>query len=313
MNTENDTATNSWHGASWSEADWHGANQRYLMAALADVREALKHHAAGAQGKAQETDEDTGERTDLGEISRTMPAPPALEVLCAAFGLSPFERDVLLLTAGPELDSGFARLCGAAQGNAARAHPTFSLALAALPDAHWSALTPAAPLRHWRLIEVATSPSDTTLMLSPLRMDEYVLHYLAGAPHLDERLAGMLKAVRPTGALVPSHRDLATQLAMTWSKASGLSRLPVVQLCGSEVVGKLLLVGPYSVCAGRSRCSFHRGGTRCPDSIVGARSGARRQRIVVELRVLGRCRYGAQLRTDTTDGECSQPTHCDDS
>jgi hypothetical protein len=34
-----------------------------------------------------------------------------------AFGLSPFERDVVLLCAGPELDSTFAELCAAAQGH----------------------------------------------------------------------------------------------------------------------------------------------------------------------------------------------------
>ena len=70
-----------------------------------------------------------------------MPAPPALETLCRRSGLSPFERDVLLLCAGVELDSRFAPLCAAAQGDPARPYPTFSLALAALPEPHWSALS----------------------------------------------------------------------------------------------------------------------------------------------------------------------------
>ena len=49
---------------------------------------------------------------------------------------------------GRELDSVFAEAVG---------QPTVALALAKLPDAHWAALSPAAPLRHWRLIDVQES------------------------------------------------------------------------------------------------------------------------------------------------------------
>ena len=38
-----------------------------------------------------------------------MDPPPALERLCATFGLSRFERDILLLCAGVELDAQFAQ------------------------------------------------------------------------------------------------------------------------------------------------------------------------------------------------------------
>src|SRR5207244_4953216 len=69
----------------------------------------------------------------------------ALDNLCAAFRLSPFERDVLLLCAGIELDSTFPARCATAQGGTRRAYPTFSLALAVLPEAHWSAIVPTAP------------------------------------------------------------------------------------------------------------------------------------------------------------------------
>src|SRR3712207_7086763 len=50
-----------------------------------------------------------------------------------------------------------------------RGHPTFSLALAALPGAHWNALVPEGPLRYWRLLEVGPGGSLTQ---SPLRIDE---------------------------------------------------------------------------------------------------------------------------------------------
>src|SRR5436309_735560 len=113
---------------------WDEANQRFLMAALAEVRVALS--APDAPPAAP-------------EAADGLPAP-ALETLCKVFGLSPFERCVLLLCAGLELDGTFASLCAAAQGDAARPYPTFGLALAALAEPHWSALAPSGPLRHWR-------------------------------------------------------------------------------------------------------------------------------------------------------------------
>src|SRR5262249_15736222 len=142
----------------------------------------------------------------LAELASHMPAPSALTVLCETFDLSPFERDMLLLCAGVEFDGGFAALCAEAQhhfwdeqhrttrgqeGSASRSStgqgmssPTFALALSVLDGAHWNALTPVGPLRRWRLIEVG---HGSVLTLSPLRIDEGILHYLAGTPYLDER------------------------------------------------------------------------------------------------------------------------------
>jgi hypothetical protein len=198
---------------------WQSANQARLVAALARVKALLRRHAEpGANGA-----------PDAGDDA----APPALEGLCAAFGLSPFERDVLLLCAGVELDSAFGPLCAAAQGDLSRPWPTFSLALAALPGAHWSALTPAGPLRRWRLVEVGAGPA---LTLAALRIDERVLHHLAGVSHLDERLAGLVEALPPVAAaeLAPSHAAVVERLVATWSAPRGSHGLPVVQLCGPD-------------------------------------------------------------------------------
>ena len=128
-----------------AQKDWQDANQRYLMAVLSRIRYALENHAAREPGApANATDRSAVppavERAD-------MPTPPALEMLCDKFGLSPFERDVLLLCAATDLNGEFAKLCADAQGDPQRSYPTFSLALACLPDPHWSALTPAGPLR----------------------------------------------------------------------------------------------------------------------------------------------------------------------
>ena len=171
--------------------DWTAANTRYLAARLAVVRERLtafcSEQTGGDDGQGDDVPDTTGRADTLEqnafEIVNGISERVALDELCNGFELSPFERDILLMCLGIELDPDFAHLCATAQGNAQATFPTFRLALAALPDMHWSAVTPVGPLRHWRLIEVESGSSLTT---SPLRIDERVLHYLVGTSYLDQ-------------------------------------------------------------------------------------------------------------------------------
>jgi hypothetical protein len=148
------------------------------------------------------------------------------------FGLSAFERDVVLLAAGVELDGSFPGLCARALGDGARAHPTFGLALAVFPDAHWSALTPAAPLRYWRLVEVDSSDSLTA---SPVRINERILHYLAGVEHLDVSLDGLAEPVDPSGGLAPSQAHAAARVAEYLASTPPALRVALCGAAGSPV------------------------------------------------------------------------------
>ena len=162
----------------------------------------------------------------------------ALERLCAVFGLSSFERDVLLLCAGVELEASIAALVAEIQ--AGRAVPTFGLALAALPEAHWSALAPAAPLRRWHLLEPGPGEHLTcgeTLTTSPLRLDECILHFLTGVFYLDERLAGLVMPVSKGGALPPSLQEVAEKIILNWSQAGQIP--PVILLGGERQASKI--------------------------------------------------------------------------
>ena len=76
-----------------------------------------------------------------------MPAPAAIDHLSHSFNLSPFERDVLLLCAGVEMDAKLAAQCEMAAGEARRQGASFGLALAELDAPHWCALAPVSPLR----------------------------------------------------------------------------------------------------------------------------------------------------------------------
>jgi predicted nucleic acid-binding protein len=204
--------------------EWTAANQRYLLTALEPVRAALERRVGGeAPGGPQEA--------SLRELSEAMPAPPAIERLCGALRLSRFERSLLLLCAGVELDSGFAALCAAASGTGG-AGPTFSLALAILPDAHWSALAPAGPLRRWRLIDLTRGDALTT---TALRIDERVLHHLVGVECLDERLEGLVGPALTPSDLPGSQAAFAERVAGIWARSAANGRhAPLVLLLGRD-------------------------------------------------------------------------------
>ena len=209
------------------DAVWAEANQRSLMAAVARVRAAIERHVAGAP------DGDVTPALPPASPDGESESPPgttsALDTVVTAFGLSPFERDVLLMCAGVELDASFAALVGSGQSSTHRALPTFGMALASLPGAHWSALSAAAPLRRYRLVEPTTSD---LLTQSPLRIDERVLHYLAGLSHLDPRLNALLQRAVVSHPLPPSQDAAARQIVAAWSSWSGSSAWPVIQLVG---------------------------------------------------------------------------------
>jgi hypothetical protein len=107
--------------------DWDKANQRYLMAALALIENTLECYLTCTQDVPLSTNADTPWSTKeeqqyvlqqaLQDAASAMPAPARLTTLCETLALSPFERDVLLLCAGMELDRRIATLCTIVQGH----------------------------------------------------------------------------------------------------------------------------------------------------------------------------------------------------
>ncbi|MDB5940243.1 MAG: putative ATPase, family, partial [Polaromonas sp.] len=171
---------------------WTQANQVLMAAELSRLRQRL----GGA--------DDAEALASTLESARTaMPAPAAIDQLADGFGLSGFERDVLLLCAGVEMDAQFAAQCETAAGEARRPGASFGLALAALASPHWSALAPVGPLRRWRLVEVDELAG---LARARLRIDERILHYLAGVNYLDLRLRSLLREAAPPAAMGEAHR-----------------------------------------------------------------------------------------------------------
>jgi len=169
--------------------------------------------------------------------------PPALLLLAQRFGMTPFERDTLLLCAASEFDPGIASSIAAVQGHPTRSAPTFALALQLFADIEeraWDALSPQRPLRYARLIEI-NQTGATPLTASSLRADERIVNYLKGLNVLDERLAVLLKppmATRPE-PIAPSQQATADEVLRRLRATASEAFVPVVQLLGVDTSSKL--------------------------------------------------------------------------
>ena len=169
--------------------------------------------------------------------------PPAMVLLGNSFGLSRFEKDILLLCAAMELDTRIASLCAEAQDNTQRTYPTFALAMSLFDDPAWSALSPEGPLRHWRLIEI-NQPGAQPLTTSALRADERIVNFLKGLNYLDDRLATLLLPTTPLEGTAPHELPASQQRvvdAILRSLQQPRRRAPVIQLVGSDSSSKQLI------------------------------------------------------------------------
>lgn len=153
----------------------------------------------------------------------------AMDHLSRAFGLDEFERSVLLICAGFELDSTFGRLCAEAS-DGGPPYPTFGMAAAAFPDSRPEAFLPGAPLRRWRLVELSSGSSLTTC---PVHIDERILIHLLGSSQLDSRLAGIVRVASSSRAAFASQTTLGLQVAAAWQRSWEDPALPTIHVsCG---------------------------------------------------------------------------------
>ena len=156
---------------------WPERNQCWLSTRFAWWRERIEHGAAETA---------TALPPDEGDFE------PAAVRLAALFGLSMFETELVLLAAGVEINTPLREAVARTQGTTATSvvRLRFSLALSLSSQAHWDALSPLGPLRHWSLLHFDSNDGITQTLL---RIDERVLHYLTGTAAFDERLQGIAR------------------------------------------------------------------------------------------------------------------------
>jgi hypothetical protein len=205
-----------------SKIPWIDANQAYLVAEFARLKRLLDPASS-----------EEACPTSHNEVRAALESPPAIDSLTQLFGLSVFERDLVLLCAGVEMDSKLATLCAETQGHPQRTYATFGLAMAILPQPHWSALTPARPLRRLHLVELEIGHGLTS---APLRIDERILHYLAGINIIDPQLQPVLRLSPVPVWIADSHKSVAFEAAHALE--GRLDMPPVINFCGDDPEGQ---------------------------------------------------------------------------
>ncbi len=181
---------------------------------------------------------------DLAERRGRLPEQgglPAVEALTRLFGLSPFDRDLLLLSLAVEEDASFAWLCGYAQDDVRARYPTLDLAASlfcleagAREDAR-AALAPSAPLRR-HLLGWVEGAAGTPGSLRPLRIEDRVADYVRGRDRLDESVAHLLRPVPPV-PLADAHEARVEGLLRRLQAAAPDRPWPAFQLVGPPDAG----------------------------------------------------------------------------
>ena len=191
-------------------------------------------------------DESASDYDDAHE-DETWEQPAAIDALVAAFGLSVFEREVLLLCAGMEMEPALAEQAARLTGRPQRSAVNFGLAMAVLSESHWSALSPGAPLRRYRLIEMEVGHG---LMAAPVRIDERVLHYLAGVNELDDRLEGVVERREIPTWLYEEHWRLTAEIVEAERESSATKF--AVHLFGDDAQGQEAVAASLARQVGRT-------------------------------------------------------------
>lgn len=204
-----------------AHAQWIDSNQQYLTIRSEEIRRVLE---------ADQTQHQIIDFTESDALAEQMTRPPALMMLSELFSLSPFEQSIILLCAGYELDARFAQTLGVFQATD-KSRPSFGMAMRLFEGDHWSAITPIAPLRHWRLIELESGES---LVNGAMRIDERILHFLTGISYLDSRLKGMIRHDPQSSILAPSLECCVQKITTCWSSQKTSDELSIIQLCGQR-------------------------------------------------------------------------------
>ncbi|MEM9538867.1 MAG: ATP-binding protein [Cyanobacteria bacterium P01_E01_bin.42] len=228
-----------------SSDNWYRQNLQILYREVNRIRDLLLYYIERGEADAEGTQED-------------LPAESRLGQLVATFNLSSFERDVLLMAAGLEIDPSFNLYFAKAQGKPTLNYPTLSLAIAALPTAQWQVVSRQSALHYWRLIQCKES---NALTHAPFKIDRHILSYLLGQPSLDEILENFIVPFsyrQSPESLLPSREKLVSTLTTAWTQAKSATELPQLHLIGidgrdraaiARSVGDRFNLRLYTLCA----------------------------------------------------------------
>jgi AAA+ superfamily predicted ATPase len=171
-----------------------------------------------------------------------------LDELARLFDLSLFERDVLLICLGPEIDPRYERLYAYLQDDVTKKHPSVDLVLnllcASLDEklVHRQHFTPDAPLLKHHLLSVFTdlSQHEVPLLGRHLKLDDRVVNYLFDSDDLDPQLVPYVRHISPQvrieDLLLPD--DIKHRLVKLVQQIGATQARPLFYFQGPYGVGK---------------------------------------------------------------------------
>jgi AAA+ superfamily predicted ATPase len=131
---------------------------------------------------------------------------PQMSWLEGAYGLSPIEKDIVLVALAPELDLKYERLYAYLQDDVSKKRPTIDLTLNLLTDSGDAKLVarksfaPEAALLRQALIHLITDPHQTQppLLAHYIKLDEQIINLLLGQNTQDPRLNSLMTVIPPS-------------------------------------------------------------------------------------------------------------------
>lgn len=171
--------------------------------------------------------------------------PTPLDVITRIFGLSSFDRSILLLCLAPEIDSGFERLYAYVQDDVTRKNVTPYLVISLFAtDADSEMLLrrsflPESSLIKYKLIAIQNSLQPMFSQIStPLRIDHRIAEYLLGVNHLDERISEFLKPVLHLESFPSSYEKILKKVQSLIENNKNAVPLPSLNFTGFAASGK---------------------------------------------------------------------------
>ncbi|MGI9148101.1 MAG: ATP-binding protein [Chloroflexota bacterium] len=165
---------------------------------------------------------------------------PPLERLAGLFGLSSFEKQVVIVCLAAEVDLKYERLFAYLQDDVTKKRPTVDLVFRLLGTATAerlaarSSFDAGAPLLRWELVSLHDDPAARrpVLLARYLKLDDRIVGNLLGSPTPDARLGALPADPTDASAHLPERvRDHLDGWCRTWPWHTA-ARRPVVMLHG---------------------------------------------------------------------------------
>ena len=177
------------------------------------------------------------------------------DTLANLFGLTPFERDVILLAFAPEIEPEFETLYAYLHDDVTRKYVSPQLALSVFAKGEtWLAardsFLPDAPLRRYRLVSLGhDSRSSGALLTRPLHLDERITDFVLGVDRLDEAAATVLTTV-PEALLDPTNEAQLKSLARWAASGAQSGGRRILNLTGPPGSGRRSFARSLCACLG---------------------------------------------------------------